>query len=325
MKSAVIVGKENIIIEDRPIPQINDINNVLVKVLYCGICGSDIPKYFGNRVKKYPLVLGHEFCGKVIKGPQNLLNHIVAVKPMIYCNKCDNCKNGNYELCSNHKYIGSTLDGGMQEYIAVPENNTLDIDILKDNPKLGALIEPFSVGIHAISLLQNNIDQINENIKIGIIGNGVIGNMIYNALRYYINIDRHNLRYITRQEIPEDNIFDYTFECSGSVGGLNSAIKSTKYKGKIFQVGILYPEIFGKGVDFEYHNMLRKEQQIHGVWNSNFGSDWDNALKVINDNREIFEPIITNIYDLKDVEKAFTSKKNNYVKKIMLKVAQDED
>ena len=57
MKAAKLYGSQNIEIEQTPVPELANENDVLIKVLYCGICGSDMPKYFGHRVKKYPTVI----------------------------------------------------------------------------------------------------------------------------------------------------------------------------------------------------------------------------------------------------------------------------
>lgn len=319
MKSAVVVGKENIIMEDRPKPQIDSYRNVLLKILYCGICGSDMPKYYGNRIKRYPLVLGHEFCGIVEEGPNNLVGKLVSGIPMWYCGECDNCKDGNYELCSNHKYVGSTLDGAMQEYLTIPEKYVLDANILNDKPELAALIEPCAVAVHASNILFDGLKK-DKAGKIGIIGDGVIGSLIYLVLRHYKQIPKDQITFITKETIPEENIFDYCFECSGHVNGLNSAIKATKYKGQIMQLGIIYPEFFKEGENLQFDRLLRKEQNLQGCWNSNFKQDWKDSLEIISKFRLEYEQLITWIYDLDRVKEAFEDKKNSKSKKIMLKV-----
>lgn len=322
MIAAKIVGKERIEIQNIDKPIIDNYNNVLIKILYCGICGSDMPKYFGNRIKKYPLVIGHEFCGIVEEGPSQLIGSLVSGIPMIYCGKCENCLQGNYQLCSNHKYIGSTLDGAMEEYLVIPEKYVLKINELKDEPQLGALIEPFAVAIHATNLVRYNTLK----ASIGIIGTGVIATMIYNALRYNLHVPEENIVLVSKEDIPQDNIFDYCYECSGNIGGLNSAIKGTKYRGTIIQLGIIYPEFFNKGISLNFDILLRKEQQLKGCWNSNFKDEWYTAYELISKHRKAFNKIITNTFNLEELEKAFEYKKNNTnATKVLIKVGKDNE
>lgn len=317
MKAAVLESKQSIRILNRNKPIINNENNVLLKILYCGICGSDLSKYFNNQVKNYPLVLGHEFCGIVEDGPNELKGKLVAGIPLWYCGECENCKNGNFELCSNHKYVGSTIDGAMQEYITIPEKYILNTDILKDKPILAALIEPCAVAIHACNLIFNELNR-NKNKMFGIIGDGVIGNLLNLILKHYGNIYKEQIKMIGPNDYIQDNLFDYCFECSGTISGLNSAIKCTKYKGQIMQLGIIYPEFF-KGNDcFNFDKLLRKEQNMQGCWNSNFRDDWVKALQIISQFPNDYMNIISKTYDLDEVNEAFLSKK--YCTEKMLKL-----
>lgn len=324
MKAAVLDKKESIIIEDRPIPKTDAESNVLLKVLYCGICGSDMPKYFGNRAKHYPLVLGHEFCGIVEEGPEELKGKLAAGIPLWYCGECDNCKNGNFELCRNHRYIGSTIDGAMQEYITIPDKYILEADALRANPELAALVEPCAVAVHACNLIFDEMRK-NKNKSFGIIGDGVIGTLMYLVLRHYGKIYREQIRLIGPKDEVQEDMFDYCFECSGKVGGLNSAIKSTKYKGQIMQLGIVYPEFFKEQELFNFDKLLRKEQNMQGCWNSNFRDDWIEALNIISKFPEEYKKIISRVYNLENTEQAFLDKKYNKEKilKLMIKVGEE--
>ena len=155
MKSAILVAPHNIKCIETSEPTVGKNQNVLIKVSFCGICGSDVSKYIGDKIASRNLVMGHEICGWVIKGPKHLKNKFVTVIPLWYCDNCDNCRDGNYQLCSNQLYLGSTIDGGMQEYITVPEKYVYPIDELSDNAPLGTLIEPLACAVHAVDLLYN--------------------------------------------------------------------------------------------------------------------------------------------------------------------------
>jgi len=279
-----------------------------------------MPKYFENRVKHSPLILGHEFCGIVEEGSKNLIGKLVSMKPLLNCGKCESCKKGNINLCSNQKFYGSNLDGGMQEYITYPSKLLIDANILINEPVLATLIEPTANALHSIKMINDNFI---INKQIGIVGKGVMGTLVYYILKFIYNIEEDNITFITKNETTKDNCFDYCFECSGTIEGINSAIKITNYKGKIIQVGIAYPEDF-YNKDFNFDKLLRKEQLFQGSWQSNYKSDWLDAIIIINNNRKIFKELISAEFNLENVNEAFYYKK--YIKentyKIIIKVAK---
>lgn len=156
MKTAVMLGIGKMGFEERPIPVPKD-NEVLVKLEYVGICGSDLHYYetgaIGDYVVKPPFVLGHEPGGTVVEVGKDV-KHLnvgdrVALEPGKTCGHCEFCKTGNYNLCPDVVFFATPpVDGVFQEYVAheaalcfkLPDNvSTMD----------GALIEPLAVGFHA--------------------------------------------------------------------------------------------------------------------------------------------------------------------------------
>ena len=156
MKVAVMEGIGKMGYVDRPIPQPKD-NEVLVKLEYVGICGSDMHYYetgaIGDYVVEPPFVLGHEPGGVVVEVGSNV-KHLkvgdhVALEPGKTCGHCEFCRTGRYNLCPDVIFFATPpVDGVFQEYVAheadlcfkLPENvSTLE----------GALIEPLAVGFHA--------------------------------------------------------------------------------------------------------------------------------------------------------------------------------
>lgn len=156
MKTAVMTELKKIEIQERTIPVPAE-NEVLVKVEYVGICGSDL-HYFefgriGDFVVKPPFVLGHEAGGTVVEVGSNVKNlkvgDRVAMEPGKTCGHCELCKQGKYNLCKDVVFFATPpVDGVFQEYVAheaglcfkLPENvSTME----------GALIEPLAVGMHA--------------------------------------------------------------------------------------------------------------------------------------------------------------------------------
>ena len=156
MKVAVMNGIGKMGFEERPIPVPKD-DEVLVKLEYVGICGSDLHYYesgaIGDYVVKPPFVLGHEPGGIIVEVGKNV-THLrpgdrVALEPGKTCGHCEFCKTGRYNLCPDVVFFATPpVDGVFQEYVAheaalcfkLPDNvSTLE----------GALIEPLAVGFHA--------------------------------------------------------------------------------------------------------------------------------------------------------------------------------
>ena len=166
MKVAVMNGVGQMGYTERPIPTPKD-DEVLVKLEYVGICGSDLHYYetgaIGSYVVEPPFVLGHEPGGVVVEVGKNV-KHLkvgdkVALEPGKTCGQCEFCKTGRYNLCPDVIFFATPpVDGVFQEYVAheaglcfkLPENvSTME----------GALIEPLAVGFHAANLGDAHIGQ----------------------------------------------------------------------------------------------------------------------------------------------------------------------
>lgn len=158
MKTAVMTGIGEVEIQNRPIP-VPAANEVLVKIEYVGICGSDLHYYesgrIGNFIVEPPFVLGHEAGGTVVEIGENVtdlkVGDKVALEPGKTCGHCEHCKEGKYNLCEDVVFFATPpVDGVFQEYVAheaalcfplPPNMSTME----------GALIEPLAVGMHAAS------------------------------------------------------------------------------------------------------------------------------------------------------------------------------
>ena len=144
----------------------------VVKVKAAGICSSDIPRVYTKGTYHFPTIPGHEFSGVVDKVAdsenENLVGKKVGIFPLIPCRKCQQCKDGHYEMCSNYDYVGSRRDGGFAEYVAVPVWNLVE---LSDEISFeeAAMMEPLAVALHAIK-----IADIKDGDTVAIIGTGMI-------------------------------------------------------------------------------------------------------------------------------------------------------
>lgn len=185
MKVAVMTGIREISFEERPIPQPKD-DEVLVKLDYVGICGSDLHYYetgaIGDYIVKPPFVLGHEPGGVVVEVGKNV-SHLkagdrVALEPGKTCGHCEYCKEGKYNLCKDVIFFATPpVDGVFQEYVAHEANLCFK---LPDNVSTleGALIEPLAVGFHAAIQGEAHLGQ-----KAVVMGAGCIGLVSMMALK----------------------------------------------------------------------------------------------------------------------------------------------
>lgn len=173
MRVAVYHNNKDIRIEERPIPKISK-GEILVKVIASGICGSDVMEWY--RIKKAPLVLGHEVAGEITeigdgvkgykKGDRVIVSHHVP------CNICYYCLNGNHSVCDTLRKTNFD-PGGFSEYIRVPEINVdRGIFLLPDELSFeeGTFTEPLACAIRGL-----NRSHFKEGQSVLIIGSGISG------------------------------------------------------------------------------------------------------------------------------------------------------
>ena len=134
----------------RPEPHAGE---VLVRVGFCGVCGSDIPRTFVKGTYHFPTICGHEFAGTVEACGEDVEGYApgdrVVVFPLLWCGRCASCELGNYVQCSDYDYYGSRRDGAFAEYVAVPPQNLIPVP---DGVSLEAasMTEPAAVALHAL-------------------------------------------------------------------------------------------------------------------------------------------------------------------------------
>ena len=162
----------NVIELERPAaPQAGE---VLLKIQYVGFCGSDINTFMGrNSMALNPVIPGHEI-GAVIEAvgagvPENLKpGMVVTCNPYTNCGNCASCRNGRVNACQHNETLGVQRNGAMREYIALPWQKIIPAGEL--STKTCALIEPMSVGFHAV-----NRGQVTDIDVVMVIGCGMVG------------------------------------------------------------------------------------------------------------------------------------------------------
>ena len=137
---------------ERPAPVAGP-GEVLLQVAFAGLCGTDLSAFLGkNPLIAYPRVIGHEVSGRVVDVgagvDATLMGVAAAVSPYKNCGNCPACRLGRPNACRSNETLGVQRDGALAEYAAVPAarlvpSQTLGLDVL-------ALVEPFSIGMHAV-------------------------------------------------------------------------------------------------------------------------------------------------------------------------------
>lgn len=182
MRTLLLTKEKHMEVAECEIPSINE-EEVLVKVVYTGICGSDVHTYHGLNAKvKYPLTMGHETSGEIVKIGQHCPDGLeigdrITINPLLSCGACFLCKSGKEHLCRQRTFLGFTRNGAFAEYVNVHHSQVYKIGehIPLD---VASMIEPFAVGVHAI-----NRSNLSLGDKIVILGGGTIGLMIALAAR----------------------------------------------------------------------------------------------------------------------------------------------
>lgn len=175
MKSAVFYGKHDIKVEESPMPQLGE-HDVLIKVMACGVCGTDVHIYEGDKGAADttpPTILGHEFAGLVEQvGPGVRLGE--GGRPGVRGSqpargRCEYCRSGIGHFCEHMVGIGTTVNGGFAQYCAVNESQVYH---LSDGTSYeqGAMCEPVACCLHGIDLCE-----IKPSSVVLVIGGGMIG------------------------------------------------------------------------------------------------------------------------------------------------------
>ncbi len=327
MKAVLFYGKEDIRIEDVEKPVITDENDVLIKVSYCGICGSDITAFkTGNYVPG--IIIGHEFSGIVEDTGKNVegitKGNKVVGSSIIPCGKCNYCLSGKPNLCKNSQLTGITINGAFAEYVKLPSHAIFKIPEELDL-KTASLAEPLSIVIHAV---YNSKYRIGMNVLVQ--GSGPIGLLLILILLNsgagkIIVSDLSNKRLELAKKLgniitinpSEDNIFsridnethgegmDMVFDTTGAPKSIKSDFTLVKRGGEIVLLGI--PE---ESVEADIFTTVVNEISLIGAYESY--NEFPVSINLLFNKKIDFSKIITKIIKLEDlIEEGFKPLLNN--------------
>ncbi len=171
---------------------------VLLQMLYVGFCGSDLSTYLGkNPMVNYPRIPGHEISGVIKELGEDVpdgfaVGDAVTVVPYTNCGTCPSCRRGRSHACRENQTLGVQRDGAMQEYITVPWQKILPAPNLKEEEL--AMVEPLTVGFHAIERGRVDESDVVMVLGCGMIGAGAIAGAALRGARVIaVDIDDHKL------------------------------------------------------------------------------------------------------------------------------------
>mgnify|MGYP000850830133 FL=1 len=311
MKAVQIVNPSEMKVVELEKPAVG-VGEVLVRIKYVGFCGSDLNTFLGrNPMVKLPVIPGHE-VGATIEAvgtdvPAGFMADMpVTVNPYTNCGTCAACRNGRVNACEHNETFGVQRNGAMSEYLSLPWQKVIPADGI--SPRDCALIEPMSVGFHAVSRGQiTDIDTVLV-IGCGMIG---IGAIVRAALRgatviavdlddeklalakriganYTINSKTENLH--ERLQVITNGLGpDVVIEAVGSPATYIMAVNEVAFTGRVVCIGYAKSE-----VTFQTKYFVQKELDIRGSRNA-LPEDFRAVVRYLQEGDCPLEEFISNI------------------------------
>lgn len=322
MKAVYAEENFKIGLRDIPVPEIRP-DEVLIRMAYTGICGSDLHAYRGmHAFRKPPVMLGHEIAGEVVKTGAAVRRtkpgEHVTVMPQIGCGCCAHCKSGRVNLCGNKILPGTAGWGGtFGEYFAAPESAVCGLKGVPD--KLGALTEPLAVANHVMKRAA-----LHPSGDLVILGSGTLGLMTLAIAPSYgftrvlvtditdynleqaralgavrtVNVARQDLEQRVKETFGEEGVSNVVI-AAGGPQILEQALSITGRGGMI-----TYFAMITSPMTLNTYPIVFKELQVQGSMNYTM-EDFEDAVRLLKEKPECFERLITHVFPLEEAGKAF--------------------
>ena len=324
-------------LESAPIPTVGP-NEVLIKVLKTGICGTDLHILnwdgWAQRNIPVPRIIGHEFVGEIVEiGPGvtgYAMGDRVTAEGHITCGICRNCRAGKRHLCAHAVGIGGGRDGAFAEYLVMPVFNLWPVH--PDIPsELAAILDPFGNAVHCAL----SFDVVGEDVLIT--GAGPIGITAAAVCRFIgarhivvtdtndyrlglaaslgasrtVNVARQSLQDAMR-DLKMSNGFDVGLEMSGNPAAFNSMLGNMYHGGSIALLGFLPP---GTGINWD--ELIFKGLHLKGVYGREMFETWYKMTQLIRSGLDIL-PVITHRFPVDRHEEAFEVVRSGQCAKVVL-------
>lgn len=325
---------------DIPAPAIGP-DEVLVKVLAGGICGTDLHIYewdawARSRIRP-PLVVGHEFCGTVVETgahvSQVAAGDFIAGEGHIACGRCHSCRNGAFHICERLVVLGVDRDGAFAEYVAMPAGNAWKLDEAIPR-EVAAIMDPLGNAVHAaleVSLAARNV---------AVIGCGPIGLMAIPICRmagaaFIAASDVSERRLALARRLGADLVLDakeggvperireatggagvdVVLEMSGHEAGLRDGLRALRNGGWVSLLGLPRGPVQVDLAD----DVIFKEARLVGIFGRRMWRTWEQATALLRSGLDV-TPVITHRLPLDRFEEAFTQLRAAAAGKVILYV-----
>lgn len=282
---------------------------VLVRPYYVGVCGTDLEIVSGDLdpvYVRYPLVLGHEWSGRVLAvggGVENLCQgDAVVVEGIIACSKCRMCRAGKTNLCENYDEMGFTLDGAAGPAVIAPA--PLAHRLSKNVPlEAGALIEPGAVVLRG--LLEMGLV---PGLRVLVIGDGTVALLAAHLVRMWSpSVVAMSGRRTEQKELaatlgvddftvdaPRERAYDIVVEAAGTTAAVETAIRAAARGGQVLLLGIAG---HGQAADLYVDDIVNNDLSIRGSF-SYTAAAWAETVRLLNAGSFRPLPLITHRYTL---------------------------
>jgi threonine 3-dehydrogenase len=324
-------------LEDIPEPTVG-INDVLIRVRYAGICGTDVHIYqwddWAQKTIQVPMAIGHEFVGEVVEVGSNVNDFfpgdIVSGEGHVVCGRCRNCLAGRRHLCAKTQGVGVNRPGAFAKYISLPMTN-----IWRHNPginqEVAAIFDPFGNAVHTAL----SFPVLGEDVLIT--GAGPIGIMAipvarHAGARHIVITDMNPFRLDLARKMgatlainPADTTlpqvqkqlgmtegFDVGLEMSGNPLALKDMIANMSHGGKIALLGIPSKEI-----PMDWREVIFNMITIKGIYGREMYDTWYKMSVMIESGLNI-SPVITHRFAIDDFEQGFEAMVSGQTGKVVL-------
>ncbi len=324
MRAAELIAPLTFRLADMPIEDPGP-GEVQVRIEAVGVCGSDLHAYseggVGNSPNVYPMILGHEPAGTVVKTGAGVTGLAAgdrgALEPALYCYHCEFCLSGHHNVCENIRFLSNPHHPGFfRELVNLPVANFLPIPARMSFGE-AALAEPLAIAMHSLRLAS-----IQPGETVAVIGAGPIGLLTIAALRATragriwavepLAHRRELARGVGADVViePEEAVkeilsgtgqrgVDCAIDCAAGEHTTSQAIQVTRNAGRVALTGI-HSTLF---VSMDASSMRRKELTIFNVRRSNH--ETEEALELLQAHTEWFAPLLTHTRGIERIDEAF--------------------
>jgi threonine dehydrogenase-like Zn-dependent dehydrogenase len=280
MKAFVLQKPGHASIESVPDPVLID-GSLLLKVRMVGFCGSDLNSFRGvNPLVSFPRILGHEVCATVVEGKSGLrAGTDVALSPYTSCGQCASCRRGRPNACQLNQTLGVQRDGALTEFIVMPAEKLYPAKL---SPKELCLVEPLTVGFHAVARGRLSAEDTVAVFGCGGVGLGAVAaSSARGATTICIDVDDEKLKlarlaggvhsintsrdslHERLQEITAGRGPDVVIEAIGTQATFRAAVEEVAFTGRVVYIG--YAK---EPVTYETRMFVQKELDILGSRNA---------------------------------------------------------